>query len=196
MVILTVIRRLLIFVIAICLLFNSVLLVLAKTARDGKTPQADTYKVKAYFASRELAKSRAGELKLEEGRYRIYDVTRERREKTGDWNVEMVFAKTPADQVEVMATTLTGQGFPNSVESSEDGSRTIRLRQAFSSKRAADAKVTEVLSRSNGLFMMSSEPGTRKVSFKAWCLEVAVSDDETMKSLKQKLKGKATLEVR
>lgn len=196
MVVLTVIRRLSIFVVAVALLINSVLLVLAKSARDGHAPQGQSYKVKAFVPHKATAYSLAKELKLEDGKYRVYDVVRERRVKTGGWFVEMQFSRTSAEQVEKMARTLNHLGFPVAMQSSDDGTRTVRLKQGFSGKAEASRKAAEILNKSNGLFQLSAVPATRKETYKAWCLEVAESDEETLRTHKQFLKGKATLDPR
>ncbi len=185
MIILTVIRRLSIFVIAVALLINSVLLVLAKT-----------YKVRAYVPKRETAYGLARELKLEQGRYRVLEVSRDKRVNTGGYRVEWQFARANSEQVEKMKHTLESLGVLVVLETSEDSGRTVRVNQEFATKQEADQKVKEILGKSNGLFRMSAVPATKKMAVRTWCLEMSMADEDSVRVLRDRLKGKASLDPR
>jgi len=193
---LTVVRRLAIFVLAVALLINSVLMVLAKSANDRKQGQGPLVKVKAYVSSRDEALKLAKELKLEEGRYRIMEVPLRKQVPGSGWFVEMQLTQFQEQADNISNTLRTQYGLPVKVETNDDGSRVIRLKESFASKAEAGRRAAEIGRKTNGVFSFTAERAMRVVTEKAWCLEVSVNNAETVRSLKERLKGKATLDVR
>jgi hypothetical protein len=190
MVILTVIRRTLILLCILGLVIDGALLVYAKSAQSNKGVTASgSYQIKFYVdskpAAEDIKKVVAAEKISPPPDVKMSQVTRVRRDPTGQWIVAMRFKALDGRMVDSAFKALRAVSVPVTKERLEDGGSLIKVNQVFKDKDEAERKAAEISRK--GPFQLAAEEATRKVTYPAYKVEVTVSDSSTADSLRDKV---------
>lgn len=194
LVLLTIIRRVLIMVVACAIVVDSVFLLMAHNAREAKAGNQgkDAFKIEARVDTKEAAEALAQKIKLDKAdlspQVTVQSVTRARFVETGKWRVESKFSKSTASGAESFKRAL---GVPATIEENEDGQKTVCLGESFKTQADAERQAAALLRKGLGMQVVKD---TQKKMGPAFVLVINVSDHEALEAMKDFLTGKATVE--
>lgn len=199
MVLLTIVRRVLIIVVACAIVVDSMFLLMAHNAREGRGGSSgkDAFKIEARVDTKEAAEALAQKIKHDKATLSptvsVQSVTRTRYVETGAWRVEARFSKDTASMADGYKRALGLRGVNTTIEEIEGGGRTVVCTGETVKSRAEAERRAAALCAKTSLGLKATKE-TQKKTLPAFILVIGVSDQEAYETMKDFLTGKATVE--
>lgn len=192
MAILTVIRRLCIFLVCFSILCNVFLLLIAKAQAGNPREQNEAiFRLRVRMADRSAADDLANSIRKYKPNLTSATVTASQIQDEVSSGKFVVGIDLEASLAATVARTLNNAGNQVVSENAENGYKRVRLQKVFDSKNEAQASAQRVNASVSNTVNMQAVEVRKKVPATVYVVDVVVADEAALDDLKRYVEGKA-----